>query len=155
MAYMNQQKKLCIADALKKVVPKDWKYSLAVRHHSTIVMTIRAAPVNFMQLEAEHLRAELRCGRLDGEPNDIAARIGALERGEVECLTLDGYRMDKRFTGTEVAAIFANIVAALNIDNYDNSDPMTDYFDVGHYVTLQVGEYDKPFRYIPPEIAAA
>ena len=50
MAFMNHAKKRLIADALKKVVPKDWKYTLAVRHHSTIVMTIRSAPIYFMQM---------------------------------------------------------------------------------------------------------
>lgn len=30
MAYMDQEKKAKIAAALKKVMPKDWKYSLSV-----------------------------------------------------------------------------------------------------------------------------
>ena len=50
MAFMNQAKKRLIADALKKVVPPNSKYTIAVRHHTTIVMTIRAAPVNFVQM---------------------------------------------------------------------------------------------------------
>jgi hypothetical protein len=29
--------------------------------------------------------------------------------------------------------------------NWDNSDPMTDYFDVNFYVHLNIGEWDKPF----------
>jgi phenolic acid decarboxylase len=43
MAYVNQEKK---AKILKKVMPKGWKYSLAVRNHSTIVCTIKSAPVD-------------------------------------------------------------------------------------------------------------
>lgn len=154
MAFMNQAKKRLIADALKKVVPKDWKYSLAVRHHSTIVMTIRAAPVNFIQLEAERLRAELRQGQTYLDPNCIAAYISDLEHGEVECLQLNGYQVSPHFP-SEISEILAKIVTALNTGNHDNSDLMTDYFDIGHYITLQVGEYGKPFRYIPPEAAAA
>lgn len=45
MAYMNQEKKKVIAAELKKVIPSDWKYSLAVRHHSALVLTIRSAPI--------------------------------------------------------------------------------------------------------------
>ena len=29
--------------------------------------------------------------------------------------------------------------------NYDNSDPMTDYFDVNFYFDLRLGKWDKPF----------
>lgn len=154
MAFMNQAKKRLIADALKKVVPPGWKYSLAVRHHSTIVMTIRAAPVNFMQLEAERLRAELRRGTPCVDPDYIAAHIGELERGEVEYFQLNEYQVARQFPG-EIGATFAKIVTALNTGNHDNSDLMTDYFDVGHYIDLRIGAYDKPFRHILPEATAA
>ena len=154
MAFMNQAKKRLIADALKKVVPPGWKYSLAVRHHSTIVMTIRAAPVNFMQLEAEHLRTELRRGHPCVNPDYIATYIGELERGAVEHFQLNEYQVATQFPG-EIGATFAKIVAALNTGNHDNSDLMTDYFDVGHYIDLRIGAYDKPFRHILPEATAA
>lgn len=29
--------------------------------------------------------------------------------------------------------------------NYDNSDIMTDYFEVGYYFSLSVGDWDKPY----------
>jgi len=32
--------------------------------------------------------------------------------------------------------------------NYDDSDSMTDYFNCGHYLHLQIGDYDKPFELI-------
>tara|TARA_R110000803_G_scaffold149611_4_gene215041 strand:+ start:1138 stop:1494 length:357 start_codon:yes stop_codon:yes gene_type:complete len=44
MAYMNQEKKKIIASALKEVMPKDWKYSLSVEHHSVIHLNIKSAP---------------------------------------------------------------------------------------------------------------
>ena len=153
MAFMNQAKKRLIADALKKVVPPDWKYSLAVRHHTTIVMTIRSAPIDFMQMEAERLRAELRRGHSYVDPHYIATHISELERGEVEYFQLNEFQVATQFPG-EIGKIFADIVAALNTGNHDNSDLMTDYFDVGHYISLRIGDYGKPFRYIPPEIAA-
>ena len=154
MAFMNQAKKRLISDALKKVVPPNWKYTLAVRHHTTIVMTIRAAPVNFVQLEAERLRAELRQGQTYLDPNRIAAYISELERGELAYFRLNEFQVATRFPG-EIGATLAKIVAALNTGNHDNSDLMTDYFDVGHYIDLRIGAYDKPFRHILPEATAA
>ena len=142
MAFMNQAKKRLIADALKKVVPPNWKYTLAVRHHTTIVMTIRAAPVNFVQLEAERLRAELRQGQTYLDPNCIAAYISELDHGEVECLLLNAYQVSPHFP-SEISEILAKIVTALNTGNHDNSDLMTDYFDIGHYITLMAATVAK------------
>ena len=33
-----------------------------------------------------------------------------------------------------------------NAYNYDESDSMTDYFNTGHYIDLEVGGYNKPFQ---------
>jgi hypothetical protein len=33
--------------------------------------------------------------------------------------------------------------------NYDNSDIQTDYFDVGYYINLSIGDYDKEYEYNP------
>ena len=49
MAHMNQEKKARIAAALKPVMPAGWKYSLAVRHSSTIVCTISEASFDLLR----------------------------------------------------------------------------------------------------------
>ena len=33
-------------------------------------------------------------------------------------------------------------------ENYDNSDISTDYFDVGYYAHLAIGEWDKPMTVV-------
>ena len=38
------------------------------------------------------------------------------------------------------------MIQALNTDNHDNSDIQTDYFDVGHYVELNIGTWEKPYE---------
>lgn len=40
------------------------------------------------------------------------------------------------------------IYSIANSGNHDNSDLMTDYFDVGWYVWLQVGDYNKPYQFL-------
>ena len=35
---------------------------------------------------------------------------------------------------------------AMNIGNHDNSDLQTDYYDVGWYVNLQFGRWNKPYN---------
>lgn len=31
-------------------------------------------------------------------------------------------------------------------ENHDNSDSMTDYFDVGWYININIGKWDKPYK---------
>lgn len=37
------------------------------------------------------------------------------------------------------------VIAAMNVGNWDNSDAMTDYFDVGWYVNVNIGKWNKPY----------
>ena len=39
--------------------------------------------------------------------------------------------------------------AAMNVGNWDNSDIMTDYFDVGWYTEIKIGKWDKPYEFTP------
>jgi hypothetical protein len=121
MAFMGQEKKAKIAVELKKVVPKDWKYSLAVHNHSTICLTISAAPVDLVA-------ANLRTNK---EPY----------------LQLNEHHLDLEYAG-ELLEIFQKIKNALNLNNYDNSDVQTDYFDVGHYVDISIGHWNRPFKVV-------
>lgn len=134
MAYVDQAKKQKIAAALKLVVPTGWKYSLAVDNHSTIVMTVAAAPFDL---------------------------LGAFKASDwfnpktATHLSVNPYHFRAHIEDESVADAIAAILAALNTDNHDNSDLMTDYFDVGHYVTLQLGRWNKPFLCTLPALVAA
>lgn len=123
MAWMNQEKKAKIAAALKKVMPKDWKYSLAVRNNSTICLTIAAAPVDL-----------------------IAACKNKCETVRTH-LTLNECYLERAFDGEILTALTA-AKDALNLDNFDKSDIQTDYFHVGHYIEISLGRWDKPFKTI-------
>lgn len=120
MALMTKEHKARIAVELKKVVPTGWKYSLAVKDHQAICMNIRSAPIDL---------------------------IAAAGRAGIEDMQLNPYfNPAETFKDPEIAAIFEKIKDALNIGNYDRSDIMRDIFEVGHYVELSIGRYDKPFQ---------
>jgi len=129
MAYMNQEKKAAIAAALKLVMPKGWKYSLSVRNHSTIVCTISAAPVDLLANWNE-TTAPRRAVNGDLIPSKY--------------VQVNTYHVRQQFSG-DVQDTMSKIVEALNLNNHDNSDFMTDYFDVGHYVDLNIGKWNKAF----------
>ena len=44
-------------------------------------------------------------------------------------------------------AFLSEVIPAMNVGNFDNSDPMTDYFHVGWYVDVNLGRWDKPYVY--------
>lgn len=124
MAYMNAEKKAKIVAEVKKVLPKGWKATFAVRNYSTIVCTIRSAGLN--------LAREF--------PDQVS-------NGKLEYLHIQNYHIrNVEKLNQNLAISLQNIMDALNTDNHDNSDIMTDYFDVGHYVDLQFGSWDKPFK---------
>ena len=131
MAYVSQEKKSKIAAALKACVPAGWKYSLAVRHHSTIVMTVYQAPVDLIAI-ANQRNAELANHRGDA-PYTI--------KGYFE---LNHYGFDVAQWGA-AGDVLGAMIDALNTDNHNRNDLMTDYYDVGHYITVNIGKYDKHF----------
>jgi len=135
MAYMDQDKKSKITQALKTVMPKGWKYSVRVINHSTIALTIASAPVDLI--------AELwkvRNTRL----LDWQIAQGEADKPQPTHADVNHYHLDGAFTG-ELLTTFEKIKGALNLDNHDRSDIQTDYFDVGHYVSIHLGRWDKPF----------
>lgn len=120
MAYMNQERKAKLAANLKKVMPKGWKYTVAVRHHSGIVVTISEAPVDI---------------------------IGAAKQG-APCgqTSINPYHYQSHLANhPKLVAEFDKIFTALNDGNHDRSDIQSDYFDVGWYVYVEIGKWDKPF----------
>ena len=131
MAYMSQEHKARIRQELKKVMPKSWKWTLRVRHHSTIVLTIRKAPVDLLQMVRERMLA-----------NPESARFAESVK---EYHQVNEYFLEREFSGATLE-VFKKAKAALNLDNFDKSDIMTDYFHVGHYTDINVGEFGKPFQ---------
>ena len=132
MAYMNQERKAKLAAKLKEVVPKGWKYSLRVRNHSTIVMTIASAPVDLMA-EARRVTADRQARRGESPSAYLATHV-----------SVNPYHPDMSFD--ESLPVIRDILAALNDGNHDRSDIQSDYFDVGWYVDVNIGTWDKPFK---------
>ena len=118
MAYINQLEKNEIASELKKVIPSTWKWSLAIKHHSTLVLTIAAAP--FCDL---------------GEHDE--------KHVQVNCFYPESY-----FNKSALPTI-KDVLAAMNKKNHNNSDSQSDYFDVGYYVGINIGKWNKPFSAKP------
>ena len=55
----------------------------------------------------------------------------------------------------ENSDILEEIMTIINDGNHDNSDIMTDYFDVGWYWDINVGDWDKTYVLTGPTKVAA
>lgn len=133
MAYMDQARKRDLANRLKEALAGvDLKYTLAVRHHSTIVMNVKSGSVDFLG----------------------AGRNRDRWPGRFEPYTsVNPYWYHEHFTG-EAKEVLGKVFGALNTGNHDRSDVMTDYFDVGWYVEVNIGDYRAPYLYTAPAVLA-
>ena len=59
-------------------------------------------------------------------------------------IQVNPYWYQDHFTG-KAKAFLSEVIPAMNNGNHDNSDAMTDYFDVGWYVDVNIGNWKKPY----------
>lgn len=121
---MSQENKKKIAAELKKIIPSTWKWSLRVRHHSALSLTITRADID---LYNEH---------------------SATPENKGSYIQVNEYYLANQFKG-EALAIMEDISAAMNAGNHDDSDAMTDYFNVGWYTDINIGGFERPFVFSP------
>ena len=133
MAFMSQERKAALAVEIAKVMPKAWKYTLKVRHHSTLVLTIRQANVDLIK---ENMVSQTRDG------------------GKLDYISLNEYNLQGHYSD-KLLKTFESIKVAMNIGNHDHSDVQSDYFNVGWYVDINIGAFQSPFRFVPNETKQA
>jgi hypothetical protein len=132
MAYVNQELKAKLAPKIKEICKKHGvKATLAVRHHSTLVLNIRQGQIDFI-----------------GNFNSVAGKLPRPEHLPFQPVTksidVNTYWYKEHFSGA--ALKFLNeVMPVLNDGNWDKSDVQTDYFNVGWYVDVNIGQWDKPY----------
>lgn len=128
MAYMSQEKKATIAPRIKTTLKRyGLKGSLSVRNHSTLVLNIRAGKIDFIQ-----------------NYNDTVRPLGNYRPAE-KSLDVNPYHYQNHFSG-KARKCLDEIFDAMNDGNWDKSDAQTDYFNVGWYVDVNVGKWNKPYE---------
>lgn len=119
MAYINQENKKKIAEELKKVIPRDIKWSLSIKDHATLHLNIKSVPESFKF----------------SDPVEML-----LERNG--CYTAPA--LQHHVSILQDSELFDKIATAMNIGNHDRSNAQVDHFDVGFYTRINFGRWDKP-----------
>lgn len=121
MAFMCADKKRDIAPYVRNILKKfKMKGTLGVNNHSTLVLNIKS-------------------GKLD-----LLGNYEKMTNREVSYIQVNQYRINLDFDG-ECREFLESIVSAMNVGNHDNSRPEEDYFDVGWYISINVGKWNEPY----------
>lgn len=129
MAYMDQKRKAQLAPAIKAAMDKyKVKGTIGVRNHMSLVVNIRSGELDFI-----------------GNYNSVMQEKQAQQVTDRGCLTINPYWYKEHFTGRP-RDFLGELFAAMNAGNHDRSDIMTDYFDVGWYVDVNIGNWEKPYK---------
>ena len=131
MAYMSQETKAKIAPKIKAILARNGlKGTLAVRNYSTLVLNIKAGKIDFIKNFNE------TCDLRYGDPVGFTPAKGSI--------SVNPYHFRDHFSGKAKQAL-EQLLAAMQEGNWDKSDVQTDYFNVGWYVNVNIGKWNKPY----------
>jgi hypothetical protein len=133
MAYMSQEKKAKIAPKIKAILAKyKVKGSLAVRHHSTLVLNLKSGAIDFIA----------NSNKVCGNDHYQVSRGFRPNTGGYD--QVNPYHFKDHYDGVALA-FMKEIFVAMNDGNWDKSDIQSDYFNVGWYVDVNVGKWNKNY----------
>jgi len=127
MAYVSQEFKKEVAPVVKEILNRyGLKGSLSVRDHMTLVLKIREGVIDFI-----------------GNYNSTAQRTDVVDH-----LDVNQYWYHEHFSGAARDCL-GELIAAMKTDKFfDESDAMTDYFHCSHYIDIDIGTWDKPYKFV-------
>jgi hypothetical protein len=133
MAYINQARKAQIAAKVRPILKRyGIKGTLAVRNHMTLVLNIQEGVIDFISNSNE------TCAR---DPYQVTQGV----QPSRDYVDVNPYHYDKHFDGA-AKQFLQEVMGALNEGNHDRSDIQTDHFDVGWYVDVNIGRWNKPYK---------
>ena len=137
MAYVSQDLKAKLAPTIKAICKKyGVKASLAVRNHSTLCLNIKSGKIDFIENFIERDAGVMSGRKMAPEQVDYLRKNRSLD--------VNVYWYKEHFTG-KALKFLQEVIPAMNNGNHDNSDIQTDYFDVGWYIDVNIGRWNKPY----------
>lgn len=134
MAYMSQERKAQIAPSVKAICKKyGVKATLSVRTHSTLALTVTQGDIDFIK-----------------NFNDVCGKNDTYKvRQPVtnNYLSVNPYHYRNHFTDRALKFL-TEVHTAMMQGNHDRSDIQSDYFDVGWYVDINIGRWNRPYALV-------
>jgi hypothetical protein len=132
MAYMNQELKAKLAPAVKAILKRYNVKGTLATDRNTLTLNIKSGTLDFI----ENYNSTIRNDR-----NMYGRGFSSAET----YIQVNPYHYRSHFSDKVIKKFLDEITEAMNVGNHDNSDSQTDYFDVGWYVRINVGKWNKPY----------
>lgn len=133
MAYVSQELKSKLSPAIKAVCKKyGIRASIAVRNHMTLCLNVKSGSIDFIG------NSNRVCG------NDFYQVARGFKPNTSGYDQVNPYHFQNHYDG-DAQAFLTEVLAIMNDGNWDKSDIQTDYFNVGWYVDVNIGKWDKPY----------
>jgi hypothetical protein len=134
MAYIGKDGKAKRAPAIKALLAKyGIKGSLSIRNNSCLILSVRSGKIDFIKNFNDSVVGCPYLSRLLNSPARDSLKVSSPR-------SASGY-----YHGDAKDFLLSAIAILMGSDYHDRSDIMSDYFDVSHYISIDIGRWDKPY----------
>jgi hypothetical protein len=138
MAYVSQELKSKLSPTIKAICKKyKVKASIAVRHHSTLVLNVKSGKIDFIE---NYIKTDADKVVANKMSPDTIAHIR-----KNQSLDVNTYWAHEHYSGKAKQFLTEMISAMKGPDFFDHTDAQTDYFHCSHYIDINIGKWDKPY----------
>jgi hypothetical protein len=127
-----------LAPTIKAICKKfGIKASIAVRHHSTLVLNVRQGSIDFIE---NYIATDAAKNYGNKMSEDQVAYIR-----KNRSLDVNTYWVKDHYSGQAKSFLMEMIAAMEGPDFFNEDDAQTDYFNRSHYIDINIGSWDKPY----------
>jgi len=138
MAYVSQELKSKLSPTIKAICKKyKVKASIAVRHHSTLVLNVKSGKIDFIE---NYIKTDADKVAANKMSPDTIAHIR-----KNQSLDVNTYWAHEHYSGKARQFLTEMISAMKGPDFFDHTDAQTDYFHCSHYIDINIGKWVKPY----------
>ena len=138
MAYVSQELKSKLSPTIKAICKKyKVKASIAVRHHSTLVLNVKSGKIDFIENYIKTDADKVVANKMSA---DTIAHIR-----KNQSLDVNTYWAHEHYSGKAKQFLTEMISAMKGPDFFDHTDAQSDYFHCSHYIDINIGKWDKPY----------
>lgn len=138
MAYVTEQI-ITKARAALKVLNKEYgiKATLSGKGSSSLVLTIAEGSIDFIGNFCENTAAK----RIQHDTQQVIKWVTKEQH-----LSVNQYYLDSSFSGKALEYL-EKAKDIMYADHWDKSDIQTDYFHCAYYVNINIGRWNKPYKF--------
>lgn len=132
MAHITKEEVKAIREQLKKAFPT-YKFSIKNAHHSEVIISLMKS-----DLDLENDIVETHYSK------EVSEYIkNGIDKGH---FNINYYYLDRNWKGKSLDTFSKVYEIAKSQGWYDKSDSQADYFDTAYYISINVGQWDKPYE---------